>query len=177
MNHTDPMLREELYRNWLAWVANNLGHDPRYGTIAANVAADAAVRGDGFNAAAVAATSAWIEAAQDDRPLWRPGFWRLLLTDPYFWILAVLLITIPLYWAAPELSVLALLIPLALIAVCWKVYFFMRLSRRGIVVPGSLVSVTVKDSDGDLYRSTYQFDFEGRHLITRLREKRPRRWC
>lgn len=166
--------RDELYRNWLAWVKTNLRDDPKYGPIAANAAADAAVNGDGFNAASVAATNAWVEAAKDDRPLWRPGFWSLVFTDRYFWGLLALLITIPVYWLAPALSLFALLIPPALLTVCWKVRVFWCLSRRGIVVQGSLVSVTVKDSDGDLYRSTYQFDFHGRHFISRLsRESTP----
>jgi hypothetical protein len=160
--------REELYRNWLGWVATNLRDDPKYSPIAANAAVDAVVNGDGFNGAAAAATNAWIEAAKDDRPLWRPGFWSLLVTDRYFWALLVLILTIPLHRVAPALSLFALLIPPGLVAVCWKGYVFWRLSRRGLVVPGTLINVTVKDSDGELYRSTYEFNFHGQHFISRL---------
>jgi hypothetical protein len=174
MTQPEALSREELYRNWLAWVTTNLRDDPKYAAIAANAAADAAVKGDGFNAAVAAATNAWIEAAQGDKPLWRPGFRSLLFTDLYFWALLVLLVTIPLYWVVPELSLFAVLIPLALIGVGWKVYVFLRLSRRGIVVPGSMFNVTVKDSDGAVYRTTYEFNYEGQHFISRLsRESTP----
>ncbi len=172
---TQPTLPgDEFYSNWLMWVTANLGDDPEYGLVAATAATAVAVEGKGFNAAALAATYAWIEAAQDDRPLWRPGFWSLLITESYFWVLAGLLVTMPLYWVAPDLSVLAVLIPIALIGVCWKAYVFFRLSTRGIVVPGSLTNVKVTDSDGELYGSTYQFNFQGKHFTSRLsRETTP----
>lgn len=51
--------RDELYRNWLAWVKTNLGDDPKYNPIEANAADDVVANGDGFNAAAAAATNAW----------------------------------------------------------------------------------------------------------------------
>jgi len=166
--------RGQLYENWLAWVTTNLRNDPKYAVIAANAAADAALKGDGFNAAASVATNAWILAAQADRPLWRPAFWGLLFTDWFFWGLVALLVTIPVYWVAPALSVFALLIPVALIVVGWRIYVFLRLSKRGIVVPGSMVGVTAKDSDGDVYRTTYEFNFQGQHFISRLsRESTP----
>lgn len=168
MIQPESLSREELYRNWLAWVSANLRDDPKYAALAANAAADAAVKGEGYNAAAAAAMNAWIEAARAHDPLWRPGFWSLLLTDWYFWGLLVLLITIPLYRAVPNLAVFGLLIPVALIAVGWKVYLFFRLSKRGIVVPGSMVKLTVKDSDGDVYRATYEFNFHGQHFISRV---------
>jgi hypothetical protein len=165
---------DDLYSNWLVWVRANLGDDPKYGPVAATAATDVAAEGKGFNAAALAATYAWIEAAQDEKPLWRPGFWSLLITETYFWVLVGLLVSIPLYWVAPGLSVLAVLIPFALIGVGWKAYVFFRLSRRGIVVPGSLINVKVMDSDGALHRSTYQFNFHGRHFTSRLsRETTP----
>jgi hypothetical protein len=174
MTQPEALSREVLYRNWLAWATTNLRDDPKYAAIAANAAADAAVNGDGFNAAAAAATNAWIEAARSDKPLWRPGFWSLLFTDRFFWGLLVLLLTIPLYWVVPALSLFALLIPAALIVVGWKVYVFVRLSKRGIVVPGSMFKVTVKDSDGEVYRTTYEFNFHGQHFISRLsRESTP----
>lgn len=149
------------------WVTANLGDDPEYRPVAASAASDVAAEGKGFNAAALAAVNAWIEAAQGDQPLWRPGFWSLLLTEIYFWLLVGLLATIPLYWVAPDLSVLAVLIPIALVGVGWKASVFFRLSRRGIVVPGSLINLKETDSDGALYRSTYQFNFHGQHFISR----------
>jgi hypothetical protein len=37
-----------------------------------------------------------------------------------------------------------------------------------------LINVKVTDSDGDLYRSTYQFNFHGQHFTSRLsRETTP----
>ncbi len=160
--------REELYAHWLAWVVANLRDDPRFAPIAANAGADAAARGEGFNAAAAAATNAFIKAAGSEEPLWRPGFWKLLLTDRYFWGLAVLLVTVPLYWVAPALIVLAVLIPPALIVVGWKAHLFWRLSRHGIVAPGSMFDVRVKDSDGAVYTTTYSFDYQGRHFVSRM---------
>jgi hypothetical protein len=174
MTQLETLSREQLYSDWLAWVNSNLRGDPKYASIAANAAADAAASGAGFNAAAAAATSAWIEAARNENPRWRPSFWSLLFTDRYFWVLLVLLITIPLYWVAPQLSLFAVLIPAALAVVGWKVYVFARLSKWGIVVPGSMFKLTVKDSDGEVYRATYEFKFHGQHFISRLsRESTP----
>jgi hypothetical protein len=90
MTQPEALSREALYRNWLAWATTNLRDDPKY----AAIAADAAVNGDGFNAAASAATNAWIEAAQSDKPLWRPGFWSLLFTDKRRGRLAAVLVCI-----------------------------------------------------------------------------------
>jgi hypothetical protein len=158
--------REQLYTNWLAWVITNLGDHPKYAGVAADAAADMAVKGQGFNAAATAAANAWIEAAQNDEPLWRPRFRSLLLTDPYVWALFLLLVAIPLYLVSPQFSIVAILIPFALIGAGWKVYVYLRLSRRGIVALGSLFNVTVKDSDGEMYRNTYEFNFQGRHFVS-----------
>jgi hypothetical protein len=173
MTQADVLTRDELYWNWLAWVTTNLRDDPKYAAIAANAAADAVLRGDGINAAAAAATNAWIEAAQGDKPFWRLTFWGLLLTDFPFWALVVMLITLPLYRVAPVVTLFVFLIPLALAAVGWRSYLFFRLSRRGIVAPGSLFKVTVKDSDGDVYRATYEFKFHGQRCISRLSRTSP----
>ena len=51
--------REALYERWFEWVSLNLGRDPRLASMAASAAADAAVGGSGFNAAADAARAAW----------------------------------------------------------------------------------------------------------------------
>ena len=159
----DELPRNELYANWLTWVSSNLGDDSRLTVVAANAAADAAAQGKGFNAAAEAARNAWVEAAPPDRQLWRPGFWALLFTNLYFWILVALVISIPFVF------VTIVLVPFALIVVGWKAYTFWRLSNRGIVEPGSLVRQTVPKrwtinagrggSSG--ITATYQFNYHG----------------
>ena len=78
---------------------------------AANASADAAVRGDGFNAAVDAARNAWIEAAPPDKALWRPSFRAVLLTNLYFWILIALVISVPFVF------VTAFLVPLFIVLV------------------------------------------------------------
>jgi hypothetical protein len=149
--------REELYKNWLVWVTANLGDDAEMAPIAANAAADAAVDGDGFNAAAEAARRAWVDAAPPDKQLWRPGFWSLLLTNLYFWGLILSLIL------APVIYITILVAPFLLAIVIWKAYTFWHLSRRGTVVPGSLVSVasSPRGRGGRVYVATYKFDFHG----------------
>jgi hypothetical protein len=159
----DGLSREELYKNWLVWVTSNLGDDAEMLPIAANAAADAAVKGDGFNASAEAARSAWVAAAPPDRQLWRPGFWSLLLTNLYFLGLVLSLIL------APVIYITILVAPILLAIVIWKAYTFWRLSKRGVVVPGSLVDV--KESSrtgrgGRTYLATYQFDFHGPHTTS-----------
>jgi hypothetical protein len=158
--------RDVLYKNWLVWVTANLGDDSGLGAIAANAAADTAVKGLGFDAAAEAARSAWVEAAPPDKQLWRPGFWRLLLTNLYFWILVGSVVT------APFLYITAILALVMLPVVGWQAYKFWRLSKRGTVVPGSLVDV--KDpprfsggrGSSRTYTATYQFDFHGQHFTS-----------
>jgi hypothetical protein len=157
--------RDDLYRNWLVWVGTNLGDDAQLAPIAANAAADAAVRGDGFNAAAEAARNAWVEAAPPDKALWRPSFSKLLLTDIYFWILVGAVIT------TPFLYVTVVLVPIFLIVVGWDASRFWRLSKRGVVVPGDLFDVkdpppTLLRTRGDpgTYRATYHFEFHGPHF-------------
>lgn len=173
MTEPNQLSREELYQNWLGWVTAHLRGDPKFAPIAASAAVDAVVSGDGFNTAAQTAMTAWIEAAADDKPLWRPGFWSLLFTQFYVWGLLILLITIPFYRILPQLSIFAILFPPSLIAVGWKVYACWRLSMRGIVVPGSLFNVTEKDSDGTVYRTTYEYDFHGQQFISRLTRELP----
>lgn len=53
----------ELYRNWMGWVKENLGHDLRFAPVAAAAAAEAAGRGEGFQRSAQAARLAWEGAA------------------------------------------------------------------------------------------------------------------
>jgi hypothetical protein len=173
MTEPNQLPRDVLYQNWLGWVTEHLGGDPKFATIAASAAVDAVVSGDGFNAATRTAMTAWIQAAADDKPLWRPGFWSLLFTQFYVWGLLILLFTIPFYRIAPQMSLFAILIPPALIAAGWKVYVCWRLSKRGIAVPGSLFNVTEKDSDGTVYKATYAYEFDGQHLISRLTRQLP----
>lgn len=161
----EGMSRDDLYKNWLGWVIANLGDDTELSAIAANAAADAAVRGDGFNAAAEDARKAWVEAAPPDKALWRPGFWKLLLTNLYFWFLVGAVVT------APFVYITVVAIPILLGLVGWKAYCFWRLSRRGIVVPGSLFKLVAPPRLGgakgrESYRATYQFDFHGEHFVS-----------
>jgi hypothetical protein len=160
----EGLTRDQLYANWLTWVTNNLGDDSQMTVIAANAAADAAVKGEGFNAAAEAARKAWVEAAPPDRQLWRPGFWSLLFTNLYFWLLVALVVSIPFVF------VTIILVPFALIVVGWKAYLFWRLSNRGIVEPGSLVGQTApklwtiqagRGGSARGYTATYQFNYHG----------------
>jgi len=53
----------ELYRNWMRWVMENLGHDLRFAPVAAAAAAEAAARGEGFQSSTQAARVAWEGAA------------------------------------------------------------------------------------------------------------------
>jgi hypothetical protein len=161
--------RDDLYNNWLVWVTNNLGDDAALAAVAANAAADTAVKGEGFNAAAEAARSAWVDAAPADKQLWRPGFWPLLLTSWYFWILVVSLI------AAPLIYITALVALVMLPIVGWQAYNFWRLAKRGTVVPGSLFNVKdppriyIRGGRGggrESYIATYQFDSHGQHFTT-----------
>lgn len=114
------------------------GDDAKSAATAANAAADAAVRGDGFDAAAEAARRAWIETAPAS--MWRPSFWSLLLTNWSFWALVVTVISVPFVYVTAALA------PFLLIYVGWKAYVFWRLSRRGTVAPGSLSDVKAPPS-------------------------------
>jgi hypothetical protein len=158
----EGLSRDELYKNWLVWVTANMGDDADLSALAANAAADAAVKGGGFNGAVEAARKAWIDAAPIDKVLWRPGFWPLLLTSWTFWALLVASIT------APFLYITALAVPF----LGWKVYTGWRLSHRGMVVPGSLTNVQDPPlvqfgrGGGRAYVATYQFEWhEQQHSI------------
>jgi hypothetical protein len=158
----EGLSRDELYKNWLVWVTANMGDDAELSAIAANAAADAAVKGGGFNGAVEAARLAWLDAAPIDKELWRPRFWPLLLTSWTFWVLLVASIT------APFLYVTAVAVPF----LGWKVYTSWRLSHRGIVVPGSLIDVKSPPlihfgrGGGSTYVATYQFEFHGQQHST-----------
>ena len=56
--------RQQLLDRWLAWALTNLGADEVRAATAAAAAADAIMRGDGFNTAAETARSAWFAAAE-----------------------------------------------------------------------------------------------------------------
>ncbi len=164
--------RQDLYINWLAWATTNLGGNPKLVEAAANAAADAALRGDGFNAAMNAARTAWYATAQADESLWRPSFWSLVLTNPFVWALPVLLLVIAVSAFSPVSSVALLalvLLPIALIIVIWQVGLDALLSLGGTVAPGSLVNVikNVPSSPrGGVgipdYTAVYEFAVKGR---------------
>ena len=123
------MSRDQLYENWLAWVPTNMGSDPQMVAIAAHAAADAAVRDEGFNGAAEAARKAWVDSAPGDKALWRPPFWKLLITNMWFWVILALII------ATPFVYVTAIGALILLPVVGWQIYKVWRLSKRGVVVP------------------------------------------
>ncbi len=164
--------REDLYSNWLAWAASNLGGNPTLVQAAANAAADTAFRGDGFNTAMNSARAAWFAAAQADESLWRPSFSSLVLTNPFVWAIPVLLLVLVLSARSPVSSVALLalvLLPLVLIIVILQVGRAGLLSLAGTVAHGSLVNV-IKDVSSGIpgkvpipeYIATYDFAFQGR---------------
>jgi hypothetical protein len=157
-----------LEANWLDWVNTNLGGPPDRARRAAEAAKEAMVNGDGLDAAMAAATNRWVEGGQGQKPFPEMTFWRLALR-PGVVAYALLVALAQLAWFAPLgwIAVVALT-PLPLAAIAWNVYVAYRLSRHGIVAPGVLVDVTVKDSDGDLYVGTYRWHFHGPHLITQI---------
>ena len=59
MSDSGSQTREELYRDWRAWVAEHLGRDPQRADAAAQAAAQAILAGEGFNGASEAARNAW----------------------------------------------------------------------------------------------------------------------
>ena len=152
--------------SWLDWVAANLGGPPDCAHRAAEAAKDAIVRGDGLNAAMAAATNRWVECSHGQKPFWEMTFWGVL-SRRAAWIYALFAIGSQIFWLVPLgwIAVVALT-PLPLAAAVWNVYVAYRLSNHGVVAPGVLVNVRVKDSDGDLHVGTYRWDFHGPHLIT-----------
>ena len=69
---------------------------------------------------------------------------------------------------ATGLDPVVALIPLPLGAAVWHFYVAYRLANHGIVAPGVLADVTVRDSDGPVYTGTYLWQFHGPHLITQM---------
>jgi hypothetical protein len=163
--------REELYANWVAWATTNLGGNPTLIEAAANAAADTAFRGDGLEAATNAARKAWFANAQADESSWRPGFWKLLLSNPFVWALPALLLVIVVSAFQHPVSGVALvalmLLPIALIIVIWQVGSNALLSLGGTVAAGSLVNVIKNFSSGPrgggttTYTAVYEFAFQG----------------
>lgn len=159
----EGLSRDELYKNWLAWVTAHMGSDAELAPIAANAAADAAVKGEGFNGAAEAARMAWVDAAPAGKALWRPRFWTLLLTNLYFWALLVFVL------ATPFVRITAIVVAVLLPLVGWQAYRMWRLSKEGIVVPGSLVDVqTHWVGRRRSYTATYQFEFHGPNFTSHM---------
>ena len=157
-----------LEANRFDWVNSNLGGPPDRVHRAAQAAADAITSGDGLNAAMAAATSQWIEGGHGDKPFWEMNFWAIWM-QRHGWFFAFFAVVAQLFWLAPLgwIAVLALT-PLPLGATVWHFYVAYRLSSHGLVAPGVLVDVTVKDSEGDVYVGTYEWQFHGPHLITQV---------
>jgi hypothetical protein len=154
--------------NWLDWVNANLGGPPDRAVHAAEAAKDAIVSGDELSAAMAAATNRWVECGQGQKPFWEMTFWGVMSRRGVV-AYALFLAASQLFWFVPLgwIAVVALT-PLPLAATAWHVYVAYRLSNHGIVAPGVLVDVTVKDSEGDVYVGTYRWLFHGPHLITRV---------
>jgi hypothetical protein len=155
-----------LEANWLDWVNANLGGPPDRAQLAAQAARDAVVSGHGLNAAMAAATNKWIQNGQGDKPFWEMTFWGIWLAR-HAWFFALFAAVAQIAWLVPlGWIVVVALTPLPLAATVWHFYVAYRLSNHGLVAPGVLVDVTVKDSDGDVYVGTYLWEYHGPHLIT-----------
>ena len=170
----DPkgLSRQELYANWLAWATANLGASPTQAAADANAAADTAVRGDGFNAAAIAARAAFFKAGLGEGTQWRPGFWALFILNPSVWAVPVALLVLVMGIVVsagdkvlgPEL----ITVPIAVGVVGWQVGYALLLSSRGEAAAGSLLKVKrVRPSRGwGGWLATYQFEFQGQQYTT-----------
>ncbi len=157
-----------LEASWLDWVNANLGGPPDRAERAAEAAKGAIVNGDGLSAAMAAATNRWVECGEGQKPFREMTFWGVMLRPivvayALFVAIAQFLWLVPLGWIA-----VVALTPLPLAAIIRHAYVAYRLSNHGIVAPGVLVDVTVKDSDGDLHVGTYLWHFQGPHLITQI---------
>jgi hypothetical protein len=151
---------------WLDWVNANLGGGPDRAQLAAEAAQQAIVSGNGLNAAVAAATNRWVEHGHGEKPFWEMTFWGIWF-GRRAWIFGLFAAVVQVAWLFPLgwIAVLALT-PLPTAATFWHFYVAYRLSKHGIVAPGVLVDVTVKDSDGDIDVGTYRWDYHGPHLIT-----------
>ncbi len=158
--------RPPLEATWLDWVTANLGGPPDRAQRAAEAARDAIVSGDGLKAAMAAATNRWVESGRGEKPFSEMTFWGIMSRRPG-WAFALVVVFAQALWFIPLGWIAAVaLTPLPLAAAVWNVYVAYRLSSHGVLAPGVLVDVTVKDSDGDLYVATYRWDFHGPHQIT-----------
>jgi hypothetical protein len=157
-----------LETKWLEWVTANLGGPPNRAHRAAEAAQEAIFSGDGLNAAVAAATNRWVECGQGQKPFWELTFWGIWFRRKA-WIFVLFAVVAQVAWLFPLgwIAVVALT-PLPLAATVWHFYVAYRLSNHGIVAPGVLVDVTVKDSEGDVYVGTYRWHFHGPHQITQM---------
>ena len=168
MADPEGLSRQELYANWLAWATTNLGASPTQAAAAANAAADTAVHGDGFNAAAIAARAAFFKAGLVGGTQWRPGFWALFILNPSVLAVPVALLVLVMGIAVSAgnkvVGPLLITVPIAMGVVGWQVGYALLLSSRGEAAAGSLLKVrrvqSGRGSGGWL--ATYQFEFQGR---------------
>jgi len=158
-----------LEASWLEWVNANLGGPSDRAEHAALAARDAMVSGGGLNEAVAAATNRWVDYGHGQKPFWDMTFWGIWLGRGA-WIFALVAAFAQLFWLVPLgwIPVLALT-PLPLAATIWHFYVAYRLSTYGLLAPGVLVNVTVRNSDrNDVYVGTYRWQFHGPHLITQI---------
>jgi hypothetical protein len=157
-----------LQAEWLHWVTANLGGPPDRAQSAAEAAQEATVDGGGLNAAMAAATNRWVESGQGQKPFWEMTFWGIWFGRKA-WIFALFAAVAQVFWLFPLgwIAVVALT-PLPLAATLWHFYVAYRLSNHGIVAPGALVDVAIKNSDGDVCVGTYRWLFDGPHLIRQM---------
>ena len=157
-----------LEANWADWANANLGGPPDRAQRAAEAAKDTILSGDGLNAAMAAATNRWVECGQGEKPFWEMTFWGVMSRRPG-WAFALVVVVAQVFWFIPLGWIAAVaLTPFPLAAAAWNVYVAYRLSNCGLVAPGVLVDVSIKDSEGDLYVATYRWHFHGPHLITQV---------
>jgi hypothetical protein len=157
-----------LEMNWLDWVNANLGGSPDCARRAAQAAGDAIARGDGLDAAMAAATNLWVECSYGQR-----SFAETTLLEIWFrrggWLYALFAAGAQAFWYVPLGWIAAVaLTPLPLAAALWHFYVAYRIYNYGVLAPGVLVGVTIKDSDGPIHVGTYRWQFHGPHLITRM---------
>ena len=157
-----------LEASWLDWVNANLGGPPERAEHAAQAARDVVVSGDGLNAAVAAAINRWIELGEGQKPFWQMTLWGIWLARRA-WIYVLFAACAQIAWFVPLgwIAVVALT-PLPLGAAAWHLYVAYRLTSHGVLAPGALVDVNVKDSDGPVYVGTYLWQFHGPHLISRM---------
>lgn len=154
-------------------MAANLGRDPDRAAAAVNAAVEAVLQGKGLSAASAAATNAWTQAGGRP-PSWRLTFWGLLLDEPQYLVLGVVLVVAQALWLSPA-GVLTLLLDLLLLPpLVLKVARTRHLSRVGIVAPGVLVKTArFYAQRGERYSATYEFEHEGAHFVSRVAGDTP----